>query len=184
MKVYGDFIQSCSGCDLIFYSLCVLKSIETTCVQWEHNNEDWLMGLFAVCLRLGRVPATVCACCAPLHDVDWVTEGLNNPPLVHFLNPLISPPLALPKSSPRFSGEWKQVNYKIEFPGIWPVWLHPLIFFFFFFPTKRTHEREREKAKAGLSPPEYRPLCLFSPIENKPCFSHRRGTERREGRQN
>lgn len=104
------------------------------------QGEQWGLTHGTVHVKLGMM--IVCACCTPLHVGGyrcWVTEGLDDPPLVQFLNP---PYLtcSFSKTSLRFCGEWKQVNYKIVFPGIWSVWLRPLRFFFPLLPTKCSWE--------------------------------------------
>lgn len=172
IKVTGNFTQSSwlLRDDVIFFpSLCDLKKIKPACcAQWEHNNEVWLMGL--ACLRpLWR--ASTLSPWASVHVVPicWVTRGLDNPLWFISRTPFLHPRLL----------SVEQVKWEIVFPGIWPMRLHPFFF---------SHEiHTREKGKAGLSPPENQPLCLFSCTENSPLFSHWRGTERergREGRQN
>lgn len=105
-------------------------------------------------------------------------RGPQWPPPLHFLNPLVYPSPALSKSSPDFCSEWKQVNYEIEFLGIWPVQPHPL---FLFFPREGEIKQKQVRVRVSAEA-EYQPLCLFSPTENTPLFSHWRGMWGKRGK--
>lgn len=124
------------------------KGSECVCVQWECNNEVWLIGPDCEGPLEGRLKAHTTIYHIIGGQQCWVTEGLHKPTLVNFPEPpappCTPPPPAQPHSFQILQSRWGD----IKFHGIGPAQLHP---FCLSMKGRQTHKQVCSLLRIGFS---------------------------------